>query len=169
MDDAELARRRKLNGRLLAGIGVILLFILVVALIPSGDDEGDKKQATATTSTQSEARKRADDQAKQKAAANREADAKRRDDKRADNLMKLYRASGGARRWLIKSVEVEGDKATVKTDLFPKSSNKPAFIGACTVLIEVNDAIKIVSVEGADDTSHARWVTGDRVCETFGV
>jgi hypothetical protein len=94
------------------------------------------------------------------------------DRERARAVMALYQAFPDVSvidAWAIRSVTVSGGDVTVHTDLWPKSENRPQFLGACTELRDAFPWIESVAVEGVDDLAHATWVQGALVCSIAGL
>lgn len=147
-----------------------LALIAVAALTGCGDDSsgGQAEEGTEPAQTQTETTEASTESEAEKEAAEARR-AEKADRAREKRILRFYRGSGGASRWSIKSVEVDGGEVTVKTELFPKESNQPFFVGACTTLIGLYDWIDSVKVEGLDDTGHASWSKDDAACQTQGI
>lgn len=91
-----------------------------------------------------------------------------RDRRRAQNLRVLYHSSGGWDRWIIRSVRVHRGSIEIKTGLYPKSSNAPAFIGACTMAMG-GRWVSSIDVYGRDGLRHSSWLREDAGCRTLGL
>lgn len=129
---------------------------------PPDDEQTPAATATATPTSPPVASDDDGDDAAEDAA-----DAQ--DDRREAALLAYFTGIGGKDRWSITEIDVDGGRVSVDTELFPKASSKPGFMGACTSLIDYEPWIERIEVEGQDDLTHAAWSKGDVACQTQGL
>lgn len=137
-------------------VGAIVVLVLI-GIVGGGSDDGSKKAATTATTVTAAS-------AKEQVAPSTDA----RDVARAAAVRRAYGADARD-RWQIRKIEVDGGDVRVTTALFPKSSNEPAFTGACVAMIDYFGWMNSIMVEGSDGTAHATWSAGDQSCQTQGL
>lgn len=91
-----------------------------------------------------------------------------RDRRRARSIRALYHGIGGWDRWQIRSVRVHHGTIRIRTRLYAKASNKPAFIGVCTTAM-AGRWVSRIDVIGSDGWRHGSWLRDDNGCRTAGL
>lgn len=92
---------------------------------------------------------------------------KARDARRGRVVMRYYHNADVIKRYAIDDVEVDDDIVTVHTGLYPKSSSRPMFTGACTMLMGYAGWIGSVRIEGRDGLPYAQWSRGGNLCRIY--